>query len=181
MVSSYRIIFSNLQVALTFKKLAAVYQEVIFWNFVYKPWTIRVCSRRLYLFLNVRLQNWQTAVGMPMCWVRMWRRKLPTDKTEGQCGQYSVPTGGKGTGEPPSSAGKKNCQFQLLWQICHKYTEKIQWNKLTARRINEQPFPLYSSICRSWWTVFSYKGNVTKGMCSINYLRNKLSKTFILD
>lgn len=35
--------------------------------FVYNPWTILVCSRRLYLFLKVRLQNWQTAVGMPMC------------------------------------------------------------------------------------------------------------------
>jgi len=77
------------------------------WHFVYKPWTIRVCSRRLYLFLKVRLQNWQTAVGMPMCCVRMWRRRLPTDKTEGQCGQYSVPTGGKGTGVP-SNAVKNN-------------------------------------------------------------------------
>lgn len=76
--------------------------------FVYNPWTILVCSRRLYLFLKVRLQNWQTAVGMPLCWVRIWRRRLPIDKTEGQCGQYSVPRGGKGTGVPTNSAGKEN-------------------------------------------------------------------------
>lgn len=87
------------------------------WHFVYKSWTIRVCSLRLYLFLKVRLQNWQMAVGMPLCWVRMWRRRLPIDKTEGQCGQYSVPIGSKGIGVPTSNAEKKECLISVLYQI----------------------------------------------------------------
>lgn len=85
----FKIIFiTYFDVSIT--KIMSSYNFILEISFDHAICEMRTCSRKLYLFLNVRLQKLQMTVGNAVCCVRICLRRLPLDIRTLQYGHVSA-------------------------------------------------------------------------------------------